>query len=34
MQTLDCRKRFAYGTSTKIIDKNHKINKQKILTKI
>ena len=31
MQTLDCRKALAYGTSRKIIDKNENTNKQKKL---
>ena len=33
MQTLDCRKTLAYGTSKEIIDKNDKINKQKTFLK-
>ena len=33
MQTLDCRKIFAYEPPKEIIDKNDKINKQKILYK-
>ena len=33
MQTLDCREIFGHETSKEMIDKNEKINQQKILKK-
>ena len=33
MQSLDCRKTFAFGIPKKVIDENDEINKQNILKK-